>query len=84
MCGPAPRVRDWLLQLTQERGPDKTICPSEVAQMASPHDWRELMPVVRAEAIRLCKEGKVVFMQRGEMVDRQQLVGPFRLRGVFG
>ena len=77
-----------ILQLLDERGEGKTICPSDAARAVygegrsgSPDDgWRDLMEPVRRAARRLVAEGQVVVTQGGEVVDPETARGPTRLR----
>ncbi|PSN12121.1 DUF3253 domain-containing protein [filamentous cyanobacterium CCT1] len=73
-------IRATLLDLVAQRGPDKTICPSEVARILSPGDWRSLMPTVRAIAQELEAEGHIVVTQKGQVVDPKHARGPIRYR----
>lgn len=57
----------------------KTICPSEVARAIAPHDFRALMPAVRAVAAELSARGAIVVTQRGRTVDVTRARGPVRL-----
>ena len=77
-----------ILQLLDQRGEGKTICPSDVAravygeqQGGSPDDgWRDLMEPVRRAARRLVAEGQVVVTQGGVVVDPETARGPIRFR----
>ena len=79
-----------ILELLDERGAGKTICPSDAARAVygegeggSPDDvWRDLMEPVRRAARRLVAQGKVVVTQGGEVVDPETARGPIRLRRV--
>ena len=75
-----PHIRERLLQLVRDRGPEKTICPSEVARSLSADDWRSLMPQVRAVGIDLAHSGAIVVTQKGKIVDPQTAKGPIRYR----
>ena len=46
-------IADTILLMAAERGPLKTICPSDVAREMFPQDWRKHMDDVRLEAIVL-------------------------------
>ena len=72
-------IETTLLRLLAARGAGKTICPSEVARVVDPDDWRALMPSVRAAAAKLQSEGKVAVTQRGDMVDPGTAKGPIRI-----
>jgi hypothetical protein len=74
----ARRIEEVLLSLLAARG-GKTICPSEVARAIAPHDFRTLMPAVRAVAAELCARGAIVVTQRGRAVDVARARGPVRL-----
>ena len=73
-----------ILELLAERGPGKSICPSEAAKLvggtASRHDWESLLEPARAAARRLAKTGKVVITQKDRPVDPARAKGPIRLR----
>ena len=79
-----------ILELLDQRGEGKTICPSDAARAVhgearggSPDDgWRDLMEPVRRAARRLVAQGKVVVTQGGEVVDPETARGPIRLRRV--
>jgi hypothetical protein len=78
---PTPNQREierCLLALAAERGLTKTFCPSEAARRLAPDTWREWMPQVRAEAIRLVSAGKLRCTQRGHEVNPMAARGPLR------
>jgi hypothetical protein len=89
---PSDRIRSALLQLLEERGPEKTACPSAVARKVADEvrdsdksaddeeeAWRELMPQVRAAARELAEEGRIEVTQGGQQVDIDEASGPVRL-----
>ncbi len=85
-----------ILRLCSERGPEKSICPSEAAKAvahliggsgeaaARPFDaqWRGLMDDVRRVARALARNGRIDVMQRGTRIDPSDPPpkGPIRLR----
>ena len=79
-----------ILGLLDERGRDKTICPSEaaraVAAASNPQArddaaaWQPLMEPARAAARRLVAAGRIVITQGGHTVDPSTAKGPIRLR----
>jgi hypothetical protein len=77
-------LRKTILRLLAERGPAKTICPSEVARAAAGSDersaWEPLMEPVRAAARTLVAAGDIVITQSGHVVDGDTAKGPIRLR----
>jgi hypothetical protein len=56
-------IRQSILELTKLRGPEKTICPSEVARKLDADNWRAMMNDVRSEAIRLEQEARIAVLQ---------------------
>jgi hypothetical protein len=75
-------IEDKILALAGERGPDKTICPSDAARaIGGPHPdgWGPLMIPVRRVAVRLAKEGRVVIYRKGKAVDPDSFKGVYRI-----
>lgn len=72
-----------MFELLEKRGPEKTICPSEVVRLLT-EDWRPLMPLVREVAAREAEAGKIVISQRGQIVPPREYKGPIRLRLIEG
>lgn len=66
--------------LAQQRGPQKTFCPSEAARALRPDDWRGHMPAVRQAAKQLAQAGEVRILQSGQEVDIDQAKGPIRIQ----
>ena len=73
-----------ILRLLAERGPGKTICPSEAARAAAASNdreaWEPLMQLIRSASLKLVSDGKIVITQAGEVVDGRTAKGPIRLR----
>lgn len=71
-----------MLALIAERGPDKTICPSDVARAVSgghPDQWGPLMQPIRKVAVRLAGEGRLVIYRKGKPTDPASFKGVYRL-----
>ncbi len=71
-----------LLALVAERGPDKSICPSDVARAMAGTDtaaWGPLMTPIRKIAVRLASEGRIVILRKGKPVDPLDFKGVYRL-----
>ncbi|WP_240183073.1 DUF3253 domain-containing protein [Pedobacter jeongneungensis] len=73
-------IASTILSTAIQRGPEKTTCPSEIARMLFPGDWRNHMKEVRDVAIDLHKQGKVVMTQKGIPVDVDHIKGPVRIK----
>lgn len=72
-----------ILRQTAARGPDKSICPSEVARALAGGDegpWRPLMTPVRQAAMALLKAGEIEILRKGKPVPPEQVRGVIRLR----
>ena len=70
------------LKFAEERGLEKTYCPSEVARELFPNNWRDKMDLIRNVADELVKSGELVVLQKGEIKKElpSKLKGPIRLR----
>ncbi|MBE9098614.1 DUF3253 domain-containing protein [Vacuolonema iberomarrocanum] len=73
-------IRQCILEKTQARGAEKTICPSEVARELGGNDWRSLMDSVRQAGIALVDADKILVTQKGKVVDPHIAKGPIRYR----
>ncbi|QHS54174.1 DUF3253 domain-containing protein [Mucilaginibacter sp. 14171R-50] len=75
-----PSISQTILTMAAERGPHKTVCPSEIARALFPTNWRKHMQEVRDVAITLQKAGKVAITQKGRPVDVEYIKGPIRIK----
>ena len=78
----ADEIEAAMLALLAERGPGRTIGPSDVAQAIGgnqPDGWGPLMQPVRRAAVRLMKEGRVVILRKGRAVDPDDFKGTYRI-----
>ena len=74
------RSRAAILDLLADRGPEKTICPSEAARaLAGSKDFRPYMDPVRDAAAKLAQAGRIEVTQKGEPVKIGEVRGPIRL-----
>ena len=75
------RLRAAILDLAQQRGRDKTICPSDAARAVGGENWRDLMDDARDIARELARSGDVEISQKGEVLDPDATWrGPIRIR----
>lgn len=75
------RLRAAILDLARERGPAKTICPSDAARRVGGDGWRDLMDEARDIARDLARSGDVEILQKGDVVDPDATWrGPIRIR----
>lgn len=71
--------RESILALLHERGPLKTICPSEVLPPEMKQD-KIMMEHVRRSARLLAGDDKIDITQGGKVVDPTNFKGPIRLK----
>ena len=78
---PDDAIAERILSLVKQRGPTKTLCPSEVARSLSPTDWRPLMPEIRRIAQQLSQQQLLKILQRGQPISLPATLvrGPIRL-----
>ena len=69
-----------ILTFAAHRGKEKSTCPSEIARMLFPDDWRMHMKEVVDLAIDLQNRGKVQITQKGLPVDIERIKGPVRIK----
>lgn len=72
-------LRAEILRIAEQRGPAKTLCPSDAARSIGGESWRDLMPAARRIAFELAGEGRVDDTQHGEPVEPDAR-GPIRIR----
>ena len=77
---PQTDILHAILTIAAQLGPEKSTCPSEIARMLFPEDWRKHMKDVVGAAIDLHHQGKVVITQKGIPIDVNQIKGPVRIR----
>ncbi|WNG82847.1 DUF3253 domain-containing protein [Mycobacterium sp. ITM-2016-00316] len=74
-------LRAAILRLARERGPEKTICPSDAARAVGGPQWRDLMDDAREQARELARRGEVEISQKGTVLDPDEpWRGPVRIR----
>ncbi len=69
-----------IIDLAAAAGPEKSICPSEVARAMAPEDWRPLMTATRRAALRLQAAGRIAILRKGKPVAAEDVRGVIRLR----
>ncbi len=72
-----------ILRQTASSGPDRSICPSDVARAIAGGEtgpWRPLMGPVRQAALELQREGRIEILRKGKPVPPEAVRGVIRLR----
>ncbi len=76
---PEADIAAIIMSLVEARGPNKSICPSEVARALDPA-WQHLMTPVRRVAIDLALAGRIDILRKGKPIDPVDVRGVIRLR----
>lgn len=69
-----------ILTVATQRGAEKSTCPSEIARMLFPNDWRKHMTEVVHAAVALHQQNKVSITQKGKVIDVKHIKGPIRIK----
>jgi len=69
-----------ILEKLSERDAGKSICPSDAAKALDPEAWRRQLGRVRATAIGMARQGRLVIIKKGKPVDPDDFKGVIRLR----
>ena len=56
----AEEIRRAILQVAEERGPDRTFDPADVARSIDSKNWQQLVDQVKFVAGILINEGKII------------------------
>jgi len=73
-------ISQAVLATAVQRGSDKSTCPSEIARLLFPGDWRRHMKEIVKVAIELQRQGTVLITQKGKPVDIDKIKGPIRIK----
>lgn len=73
-------IETVILDLLAPLAPGKSISPEEAARAADPEGWRRALPKVRAVAIGMARDGRLVITRHGKPADPNQFKGVYRLR----
>jgi len=69
-----------ILSVAKQRGAEKSTCPSEIARMLFPDDWRNHMKDVVEAAVDLHHQNKVSITQKGLPISVDHIKGPIRIK----
>ena len=75
----ASPVEIALFALLAEAGPGQSVSPEAVARAVSPEGWRRVLAQVRATAVGLARQGRVVITRHGKPADPNAFKGVYRL-----
>ena len=73
-------ITEAMLRIAAERGPEKSLCPTDVARAVSTENWRPLLGAVRKVAADLARQGKIEILRKGKPINPDEMRGVIRLR----
>jgi hypothetical protein len=73
-------VETAIFDLLSKVAPGKSVSPEEVARVVEPEAWRRLLGHVRATAIGLARQGKLVILRHNKPADPDDFRGVWRMR----
>lgn len=73
-------VEETLLSMLADLPPGKSLSPDQVAKAIDAEGWRRVLPQVRALAVGLARQGKLVILRHNKPADPNSFKGVYRLR----
>jgi hypothetical protein len=73
-------IEDTILALLADVAPGRSVAPEDVARALDAEGWRRRLPQVRATAVGLARQGRVVITRHGKPADPDTFKGVWRLR----
>jgi hypothetical protein len=74
------QVETAIFDLLAKVAPGKSVSPEEVARAVDPEGWRRMLGHVRATAVGLARQNRLVITRHGKPADPDQFRGVYRLR----
>ena len=74
------QVETTIFDLLAKVAPGKSVSPEEVARAVDPEGWRRMLGHVRATAVGLARQNRLVITRHGKPADPDQFRGVYRLR----
>jgi hypothetical protein len=79
---PASPIETAIFDLLAAAGEGKSISPEAVARSVDPDNWRRQLGQVRAAAIGLARQQRLVITRHGKPADPNAFKGVYRLKAV--
>ena len=73
-------VESAIFDLLGQVAPGKSVSPEEVARAVDPEGWRRLLGHVRATAVGLARQQRLVITRHGKPADPEDFKGVYRLK----
>jgi hypothetical protein len=74
------QVETAIFDLLAKAPAGKSVSPEEVARAVDPEGWRRMLGHVRATAVGLARQNRLVITRHGKPADPDQFKGVYRLR----
>ena len=74
------QVETTIFDLLAKLPRGKSVSPEEVARAIDPEGWRRLLGHVRATAVGLARQNRLVITRHGKPADPETFKGVYRLR----
>jgi hypothetical protein len=73
-------IEETIFKLLAEAEPGKSLAPDMVARAVDPENWRRILPQVRAAAVGLARQEKLVILRHNKPADPDTFKGVWRMR----
>jgi hypothetical protein len=73
-------LEEVLLDILGKLAPGKSASPEKIARAADPEGWRRRLPQIRAIAVGLARDGRVIILRHNKPADPDTFRGVYRLR----
>jgi hypothetical protein len=73
-------IDEMIFKLLEETEPDRSLAPEAVARALDAEGWRRLLPQVRAAAVGLARQGRLVILRHNKPADPDTFKGVWRMR----
>jgi Protein of unknown function (DUF3253) len=73
-------IEETIFKLLSEIEPDKSLAPETVARALDPEGWRRVLPQVRAVAVGLARQERLVILRHNKPADPDTFKGVWRMR----
>jgi hypothetical protein len=73
-------IEETIFKLLADIEPGKSLAPEAVARAVDPEGWRRLLPQVRAAAVGLARQERLVILRHNKPADPDTFKGVWRMR----
>jgi hypothetical protein len=73
-------IEDAILQQLADVPAGKSIDPANVAKALQPERWQRILPQVKAVAVGMARQGRLVILRHNKPADPDSFKGVYRLK----